>query len=367
MRLPARITCVISSLGNGGAERVMATLCGAFAAQGSRVTLLTLDDGTADFHPVPSGVTRVALGVMGESRSRLEGLTATVSRITALRRALRHSRPDVVLSFMDRTNVLVLLATRGTGLRVVAAERNNPWMLPMGAGWEQLRRVTYRWAAAVTVQSGELRDFFGADVAPMIVVIPNSVSPAAAHPTALRETLILAAGRLEPQKGFDLLLRAFARVHRAHPGWCLRIVGEGSERARLERLRAELGLGAASVALPGRTSRMSDEYARAGVFVLSSRFEGFPNVLCEAMAHGCPVVATRCRTGPSEIVRDGVDGVLVPVDDIDGLAAGIMRLVEDAPLRASLGDAARALPSRFPEAAILEQWASVLARAAGTG
>jgi GalNAc-alpha-(1->4)-GalNAc-alpha-(1->3)-diNAcBac-PP-undecaprenol alpha-1,4-N-acetyl-D-galactosaminyltransferase len=366
--LPSRITCVISSLGNGGAERVMVGLCGAFVSRGASVTLITLDDGRSDFQRLPRGVERVALGLLGDSRSGFEALRATAGRVMALRRTIRASRPDVVLSFMDRTNVLVLIALRGTDVPVVVAERNNPWMLPIGRMWERLRRFTYGWAAAITVQAEELRAFFGPALASRVVVIPNAVAPVpvVAHMVA-RETVVLAAGRLEPQKGFDLLIEAFAAASRQFPGWRLRVVGEGAERERLTALCVRLGLHADLVALPGRTSAMADEYRRAGIFVLSSRFEGFPNVLCEAMAHGCPVIATRCRSGPTAIVRDGIDGVLVPVDDVPALAHAMVELMTDAGTRRTLGAAAAALPSRFPEADILNQWAATLRAAAGLG
>lgn len=361
--LPRKITCVISSLGNGGAERVMMELCLAFARRGATVTLITLDDGRDDFHVVPSGVVRVALGVLGHSATPLRALGATATRIRALRKAIRASRPDVVLSFMDRTNVLVLLALRGTGIPVVAAERNNPWMLPIGRGWERLRRVSYRWARTITVQSAELVDFFAGQPPARVVVIPNSVSPVAAT-DGTRKFLVLAAGRLETQKGFDTLIRAFAAFHAHAPQWHLRIVGEGSERPKLEALRASLGLDASQVALPGRVVDMASEYAAAGLFVLSSRFEGFPNVLCEAMSHGCPVIATRCCSGPAEIVRDGVDGVLVAVDDVAALSGAMTALAGDATRCNALAAEARRLPERFPASVILDRWAQVLSAAA---
>lgn len=344
----------------------MVGLCGAFVERGSSVTLITLDDGRSDFQRLPDGVTRVALGVLGDSRSGFEALRRTAGRIAALRRSIRASRPDVVLSFMDRTNVLVLLALRGTGLPVVVAERNNPWMLPIGRSWSRLRQITYRWAAAITVQADELREFFGPALASRVVVIPNAVAPATvARESMTRESVVLAAGRLEPQKGFDVLIEAFARVRHAVPGWRLRVVGEGAERQRLEALCARLGLHADAVELPGRTSAMADEYGRAGIFVLSSRFEGFPNVLCEAMAHGCPVIATRCRSGPATIIREGIDGVLVPVEDVEALSQALAALMTDDDARRSLGASAAALPSRFPEARILDQWAATLSAAAG--
>lgn len=361
---PHRVTCVISSLGAGGAERVMAWLAGALAGAGHAVTLVTLSDGRDDFHAPPAGVTRVALGVMGTSRSRLDAVTATWRRVQRLRRAVRDSRADVVLSFMDRTNVLVLLALRGTGIPVVVAERNNPWLLPVGPAWDRLRRLTYPWAARITVQAAELVEFFAPALRDRVRIIPNAViAPPPAPAAPPRERLVLAAGRLEPQKGFDLLLDAFAQARDAMPGWRLRIVGEGSERAALEARAARLGLGADVLELPGRSTDMPAEYARCGLFVLSSRFEGFPNVLAEAMAAGCAVVATRCPTGPADLVRDGEDGRLVAID-ATAIADALRALAADDAARARLGAAATTVRDRFAPATILAHWRTVLREAA---
>ena len=344
----------------------MLELCRAFTVNGIAVTLITLAATHSDFYPLPEGVDRIALDVLRETHSLPAALRATFVRVHRLREAIRRSQPDVVLSFMDRTNVLALLATRATGIPVVVAERNNPWLLPIGWVWEFLRRVTYGWAATITVQAEELRSFFPSNLRRTVVVIPNAVAPAAASGEPRTQT-VLAAGRLEPQKGFDVLIRAFARTREVAPGWTLRIVGEGSQRSALESLRTSLGDAALAIELPGRTTAMSAEYARAGIFVLSSRFEGFPNVLCEAMAHGCAVIATRCRSGPAEIVRDGVDGVLVPVDDVAALIDALVALMQDADRREALGTCATSIPLRFPASGITQKWIRVLDNAVRPG
>jgi GalNAc-alpha-(1->4)-GalNAc-alpha-(1->3)-diNAcBac-PP-undecaprenol alpha-1,4-N-acetyl-D-galactosaminyltransferase len=363
---PLRITCVISSLGNGGAERNMVSLCGQFGRAGHRVTLLTLSSSERDFQVVPPGVAREPLDLQSESGSVASALRAFVRRFSVLRSRIVASTPDVVLSFMDQTNVLVLLATRGLRIGTIVAERNNPWMLPLGRIWNLLRRLTYRWADAVTVQANDLRDFFPAALQDRIAIIPNAVSPALQQRSAIAQggRTVLAAGRLEAQKGFDVLLRAFAVAKNELPGWRLRIAGEGSLRDRLVAQRDALGLTAEDVSLLGRVDCMSDEYLRADIFVLSSRFEGFPNVLCEAMSHGCAVIATRCRSGPSEIVRDGIDGVLVPVDDVASMAASLVALANDPTRRSELSASASTLASRFPTEEIGMRWIALLRRVA---
>jgi glycosyltransferase involved in cell wall biosynthesis len=201
-----------------------------------------------------------------------------------------------------------------------------------------------------------------------VVVIPNAVqrplpelAPSVPPEAWVRdhERVVLAVGRLDAQKGFDVLVRAFARVRGQRPGWRLVLVGDGPERAALQALAASLGVQDA-VAMPGRVGNVGRWLGRADVYVLSSRFEGFPNTLVEAMDAGIACIATDCETGPREIVRDGEDGLLVPVDDPRAMADALLALTGDGRRRAELGERARAVAERFDEARIEARWMDVL-------
>jgi GalNAc-alpha-(1->4)-GalNAc-alpha-(1->3)-diNAcBac-PP-undecaprenol alpha-1,4-N-acetyl-D-galactosaminyltransferase len=356
-----RISCVIASLGSGGAERVMLSLCAAWAARGDAVTLFTFDDGRHDFHSVPIGVTRVALDIAGASTSSAGAIRANAVRLRALRHALRSASPDVIVSFTDRTNVSTLLAVRGLGIPVVISERIDPRRHDIGRAWSALRRVAYRSATALVVQTERVRSWAETHVSPAKVhVIGNPVRDVAAPTVAAgaRADTIAAVGRLVPQKGFDTLLRAFALVHGTHPTWRLVISGEGPLRAPLEAQVRALGLDAV-VSLPGRTSTVDDVLAESAVFVLSSRYEGFPNVLLEAMASGCACVATDCDSGPSDLLDHDALGLLVPVDDAIALAGAMTRVLDDPAYRSRLGESARASTQRFAPARMLQAWDAV--------
>ena len=356
-----RIGCVIASLGSGGAERVMLSLCTAWAARGDTVTLFTFDDGRQDFHAVPAGITRVALGIAGVSTSPLGAIRANAMRLRTLRRALRGRSLDVIVSFTDRTNVSTLLAARGLGIPVVVSERIDPRRHDIGTAWSALRRVAYRSATALVVQTERVRSWAETHVSPARVhVIGNPLREVAAPRVAAgaRADTIAAVGRLVPQKGFDTLLRAFALVHRTHPTWRLVISGEGPLRASLEAQVRELGLNEV-VSLPGRTSTVDDVLAESAVFVLSSRYEGFPNVLLEAMACGCACVATDCDSGPSDLLEHDALGLLVPVDDAIALASAMTRVLDDPAYRSRLGESARASTQRFAPARMLQAWDDV--------
>lgn len=361
-----RICCVIASLGSGGAERVMMELCAGWTQRGHAVTLLTLSDGRDDFYAVPEGVTRIALGLASVSRSPLAAMRTNVWRVASLRRALRAAHPDAIVSFTDRTNVLTLLAGRALRVPIVVSERIDPRRHNPGRAWHALRRATYPGAASVVVQTERVRAWAEGVVArDRVDVIPNPQRAVAGEVTraALRAPRIVAMGRLVSQKGFDTLLRAFAHVADGYPDWRLDIYGEGPDREMLVQLAGTLALGD-RVAFPGRTANGDALLREASAFVLSSRYEGFPNVLLEAMTAGCACVATDCDAGPAELLSPNDAGLLVPVDDVGALADALRRVCSDAALRNRLGAAAVHASARYRPDVVLDQWDAVLQRVA---
>jgi glycosyltransferase involved in cell wall biosynthesis len=188
-----------------------------------------------------------------------------------------------------------------------------------------------------------------------VSVIPNAVRKLDGDRAPLNGTTILAAGRLTPQKGFDLLIHAFARVAATHPEWQLRIFGGGSHKHDLQRLIDEQGL-AGVVSLPGAAKRLGEHMRQASLFVLSSRFEGFPLTLLEAMSVGLPVVSFDCPTGPRDVIDDHRNGILVPAGDIEALASGMLDLIADAELRRRLGAAAALTAGEYTLEAIGPRW-----------
>jgi len=172
---------------------------------------------------------------------------------------------------------------------------------------------------------------------------------------------VVAAGRLTSQKGFDRLLPVWSDVVAEHPDWKLRIFGDGRDREVLERQIEELGIGD-SAELAGFTRRLHEEFSHASLYVLSSREEGFPMVLIEAMGMGLAPVSVDCKTGPRHIITDGVDGHLVPQNDRSALAAAMSDLMADAQKRRACGDAARhVVAERYDAGAIAERWERTLA------
>jgi glycosyltransferase involved in cell wall biosynthesis len=201
-----------------------------------------------------------------------------------------------------------------------------------------------------------------------VVCMPNGVPELGGRRAALDAKVVVAAGRMGPQKGFDRLLPVWAKVAREHPDWELRIWGGGKGIGKLRRQADELGI-ADSAHIMGFTSKLHEEFADSSLYVMSSRNEGFPMVLLEAMSAGLPVVSYDCPTGPRDIVREGVDGYVVPNGDGDALAAALGRLMDDAEMRKAFGAAAVEGAARYDIAAIAGRWEELLAEteAAKTG
>jgi glycosyltransferase involved in cell wall biosynthesis len=359
---PRRLTLLIPGLTGGGAERVMARMANHWAAQGDHVTLVTLSGTADDAYQLDSKVQRVALDLQATSHGIPSALTGNWRRVRAVRRAIDQSRADVVISFLDQMNVITLLATIGRSCPVIVSERVDARYHTIGTAWNTLRQLTYPHSSCLVVQTEALAQHYQQLMRRnRIEVIPNGVEPPAFEllPMAQRRKVIVAAGRLVQQKGFDLLIEAFALVAQQHAAWCLEIYGTGPLHDSLQEQIDRHGL-ADRIALKGWCSDLQSVLARSSLFVLSSRYEGFPNVLLDAMACGAACAGFACPSGPEEIIRDSYDGLLVEPQNVEQLAASLGQLLGDEPLRAQLGTHAREVAERFSCAQYFARWEALL-------
>lgn len=367
-----KICLVINSLSSGGAERVATTLANYWAEKGWSVTLVTFAGIDQDFYSVADKVRRISLNLTCESTGTLNGLMNNLKRLNALRQALQIEQADIAIGFMPSANILSGLACLGIKTVAFGSEHVHPPASPLSQPWQGLRRLVYPRLAAISALTNEsaswVRRHTGARHVsiisnpipfPLPTGTPN-INPAEVQAQLGGQRLLLAVGRLEHQKAFDILLKAFSKVQHKYPEWRLVILGEGGLKADLQAYCDELGL-SKFVTLLGAVGNVGDWYGAADAYVMTSRFEGFGNTLAEALCYGLPSVAVDCKTGPKYILRHEVDGLLVPQGDQDALAAALGRLMGDAALRNQFAIRAIEARERFSVERIAGQWEALLA------
>ena len=362
----ARLVLHIHDLGLGGAERVTLDWLSWLQQAGHEVWLVLGPGGGHDrFFTAPDGIQ-----VLEAPPSRR---MPPVPTALWLRRCLQRIRPDCVIGITTRPALNLLLASAGRPWPVLVAERNYPPAKPLPLAWEMLRRWLYPKAALHLVQTQRIGSWLTQQgLARQLALVPNAVHwPLVGHPPTRDPagwvphgaSLLLGVGTKPDQKGFDRLLLAFSRLAALAPNWWLALPGVPADDPRLQQMLAAIpgsDRWRQRLLLPGRTGNLGDWYARADLFVLSSRYEGFPNVLLEAMATGTACLALDCPTGPRELIQHRLNGWLVEAAADEGgqqrsLEQALQILMGDASLRARLGQAAMAVRDRFAVNGVRQQ------------
>jgi len=354
-----RILFLVSSMEGGGAERVAALLSNQWAREGHEIVLMPTFSGRGGCsYPIDDLVQMRFLADFTKtplSRS-------PIGRLIALRKTIDALAPEIVLSFLTNVNVAAVLA--GSKVPVVVSERVYPPLMPTSAFWRMMRRLTYSRSAAVVMQTRQGLDWLNraiphanGTVIANPVLVPVEGSGAKLEPSDFlspMNKLLLSVGRLDRQKNFDLLIRAFGKIAGHSRDWRLVILGEGDERQALESSIAELNL-SDRVLLPGRAANLGSWLRCANAFAMTSSFEGFPNALLEALAYGIPSFALDCPTGPRELIQNGVNGLLGPADSsASEVAEALGKLLERT--EANSGKASAEIRARYGIEAISKQW-----------
>jgi GalNAc-alpha-(1->4)-GalNAc-alpha-(1->3)-diNAcBac-PP-undecaprenol alpha-1,4-N-acetyl-D-galactosaminyltransferase len=357
-----RISFAIASLRAGGAERVAILLANAWSLQGHRVSVITLEKpGITPAYPLLPTVELVPLDLTAASGGFASALGNNWTRIRSLRRCLRKLRPDVTVSFVTETNVLAILAGLGTKQPIVVSERVHPAHHPLAQLWARLRQLTYGKAAAVVVQSGDIAQWMEEHVGVASCVIANPVDLAKFDPGARTEKVaeqrkqLLAVGRLAPQKGFDILIEAFALAAASIPEWDLSIYGDGPMKTELENQIAARGL-EDRVFLMASVSDIVAVYRSADAFVHPARYEGYPNVILEALASGLPVIAANSEESIRELLGNGKYGVLCDSESSEALAQALTTTLSESERLGILGASARQAVAANSIDKISAQW-----------
>lgn len=361
-----RLLFCIPTLDPGGAERNVCNLCNGLVKIGYDITILL--DNSADprkcIYPLDA---RIQIAKLPP-----EKFSSGLLQLWETRRNFLKYKADCIIGFLWKTNVAISISLQFCRTPVILSEQSNMSydLSNFNKKGLFLLRRGFRHVDIFVLQTEAIKRFLlqapWSIPEKIIRVIPSPVRqfkirnklPKCRYPR------IIAIGRLIRLKGYDLLLSAFAEAAEEFPEWQMDIFGQGPLREELEKQRDQLGL-ENRVHFRGITTDVDAELERSDIFVLSSRIEGFPNVLLEAMAAGVAVIAADCRFGPGEIIDDGNNGLLVPAENIPALTQALKRLMSDAGLRRKLGNAARVVQERYAEEKIVNRWKNLIEEVCG--
>ncbi len=347
-----KIDLVISNLGHGGAQRVASSFCNFFQIKGHEVRLITTEV-TPDEYDIDSQVNRIRLDGKFSLNKKFGKFISLLKFYSS-----KKNRPDIAISFLTATNLIAILACRINKIPIVSCEHNNHTFVPSPKWLTKFNwNYIYPLANCITVLTKFDVPFFenkGCKVA----IMPN---PCSFEPAAVRknkEKVILAVGNLNRyhHKGFDNLLLIIKPILEKYPDWKLKIVGGGNKgKAYLMNLAKSQGI-FKNIVFTGFTSEVSQLMSESSIFVLSSRYEGLPMVLLEAMSQGMACISYDCVTGPSEMIESNINGILVEDQNSSLMKKAILDLIQNKDLRITLGQNATKSLEKYDIKNIYKEW-----------
>ena len=323
------IALYISSMRKGGAERVIANLAQYLDEKGYHVVLVTTHKAEIEYE-VPETVKRI-LSEPDECELQGRRIRNFLTRFRKLRRIWKEEKPDVIVSFIGKNNIMAILTSLGMGIPVAVSVRGEPGEEYYNGVLRFLARNLFRLADGVILQTKRCMEFFPQGVRKKAIILKNPVNPVFFREPyrGEREKTIVAVGRVDENKNHEMLIRAFAGIADEFPEYRLIIYGDGDKRSDLLKLTRELKL-EDRISLPGNIDNVADAIYKTRVFVLSSNTEGMPNTLIEAMILGLTVVSTDCPCGgPAELIVHGVNGLLSPVKDVNAMKENLQYVLND--------------------------------------
>lgn len=367
------VYCIGGTYNSGGMERVLSNKANWLSSRGYEITIITTEQrGRNAFFPLNPDIQQIDLGINYEES---KGIAAKLfsypfkllKHKSILSKHLRSIRPDIVVSLFDNGSSIIpkindgskkILEVHFSRFKRKQYERKGL----LGIIDRILSKQDLKTAKSYdhfVVLTNEDKGYWGMDK--NISVIPNALNNTFRN-IDLKETertnKIIAVGRLAHQKHFSELIHIFSTIHDKAPDWGLEIIGNGPDKDRLQKLIDGLGL-KSKVTLSPATSTIQEKYLTAGIYAMTSRYEGLPMVLLEAQACGLPIISYDCKCGPKDIINDGIDGYIIPMGDRQLFADKLLELIKDQELRLRMGNAAVVSSKRFDEERIMRLWTSL--------
>lgn len=358
-----KIALAITSLNAGGAERVISTMANFWASKPGFKVVLFYFSSDDPFYELDSKIKLISI-----YPTKKNGLIGTFVHLIessfSFYKNLVIEKPNIIISFSTTINVISLTTYFFHKIPVIISERQNPVDYNYNILIEILRKLLYKNASAIVLQTEGVQEGFkkkNINLGNKIYTVPNPISTKFCNNSiGPKEDIILSVGRLTKEKGHDLLIRSFAKNINIG-NFKLVIIGDGIEKPNLIELTKRLGI-YDRVEFLGLIENIEHFMSKASIFVLPSRSEGFPNALCEAMAMGCASISFNCNYGPEEIIKSESNGILVEKENIDQLSIQIERLINNGELRIKLSNNSINIQSKFSLLIIMNKWEQIINR-----
>lgn len=350
------IAMFISSLNKGGSERVLVNLAEYFYSKGYEVTIVT-QYKTENEYEISGGIRRIFSEITQEEMGRGR-ISNFLKRFFKLRGIWKRERPDLILSFIGKNNMMAIMTSRFLHIPTVVSVRGEPAEEYYSPALRIAANILFRLADGIVLPVEKSAEFFPKSVRKKTVCLKNSLSPAFIRKVyeGEREKQIVAVGRIDANKNHEMIIRAFAGLAEKYPDYCLTIYGEGELRQSLLQMAEDMGL-KDRIFLPGSIANVADAIYKASFFVLSSYSEGMPNTLIEAMALGIPSISTDCPCGgPAELIVNGENGYLIEVGNWKKLQVILQKLIDNPDLAKKMGGNAAKIQEELNPDSINEMW-----------
>lgn len=354
------VAMLIGALTRGGTERVLVNLAEYLIQNGYLVTVVTQYQKEGEYSLNPA-VKRILSDITDEetSSSRIVNFKR---RFFKLRNIWKQERPDVILSFIGKNNMMAILTSRFLKIPVAVSVRGEPAMEYYNSWMRFMARHLFKLADGVILQTRQCYDFFPEAVRKKAVILRNPVSVSFFRERyeGEREKELVAVGRVDANKNHEMLIRAFADVADQFPEYRLTIYGEGELKGKLTELVSKLGM-QRKIFLPGAISNVQDAIYKARIFILPSNTEGVPNTLIEAMILGLTVIATDCPCGgPADLIEHGVNGLLTPVGNVEKMKENLHKTLNDLQKADLMGKNAAKTGDIYQPEKVYKEWENYL-------
>ncbi len=349
--MEGKVVFVNERLTGGGSERVMSILATEYVKMGIDTSMILLNEDIRTYD-VPPEVKIIEAYCPMEKKN----IWWHIRRVISIRKALKQSEADIIISFIWNTNLKVMLASLGLGKKVIISERADPAIYYRKKSFQLARKLLYPKAEAIVFQTQEAMKYYMKKEQQKQVVISNPISNDLPVHSGERDKRIVAVGRLTEQKNYKMLIDAFAQFYNNHREYILEVYGQGPDLQKLKKYVADLNLDSV-VFFKGYVSDLKQRIVSAGIYVNCSDYEGISNAMLEALAMGIPTVCTDCPVGGARLATEnGENGILIPVNDQVALVKALCKVADNPELAKAMSEKAKRIIDKYSAECITNEW-----------